>query len=247
MIAIATNVSATAATRSPRKTRERPSYLRPVPAASERSALAAELDRMGTTVSYAAEKTIVEEGDPTGYVYKVTGGMLRSVRLLPDGRRCITSFLLAGDFFGFGEDGLASASVEALSAVTLVRYPVAAFTEFLDRNPVAARHFFHMVCKELSAAQDRLLLVGRKTALERLATFLASLTDRQPPKPAAKGVIVNLPMSRGDIADYLGLTVETVSRLLAVLRTRNIIEVPSATEIVVLDRRALVATGETEI
>ena len=248
MTAIATTISGTAPSARPaQKPPERPSYLRPVPSASDRSALAADLDRIGATVSYPDEKTIVEECTPTSYVFKVASGMLRSVRLLPDGRRCVTSFLLPGDFFGFGEGGLATASVETLSDVTLVRYPIREFTTLLDRNPAAARYFFHVVCKELSAAQDRLLLVGRKSALERLAAFLVSLADRLPPKPAAKGTNLDLPMSRGDIADYLGLTVETVSRLLATLRARNIIEVPSATEIVVLNRQTLAAIGDAEI
>lgn len=251
MTAFATSVSATAGRpgrfASSLNAREPASHLRAVPA--DRTAFATEMEQIGKTVTYARGKAIVEEGGAADYIFRVASGALRSVRLLPDGRRCITSFLLPGDFFGFNDGGLSSHSVEALSDVTLVRYPVASFAALLDRSPSAARHFFHMVCSELSAAQERLLLLGRKSALERLASFLVSLADRQPTKVVRSGAVLTLPMSRGDVADYLGLTVETVSRLLATLRSRRTIDVPNATDVVLLDREGLraIGDGETEL
>ena len=220
----------------------RPSYLRPLPTRSAADIVAAGLNGIGATVSYARGKTVIEEGNTAEYVYKVVSGALRAVRLLPDGRRHITSFLMPGDFFGFTDGAEYSHSVEAVADVTLVRYSRRGFEALLDKDPRIGHHFFGLVCQKLSATQERLLLLGRKSALERMATFLLAMADRQ----TDDGSEVDLPMNRADVADYLGLTIETVSRLLSQLRGRRIIEVPAANRIMLRRREALeeISSGE---
>ncbi len=212
----------------------RPTHLRPVPAASP----SAVLDQIGTTVSYARGKTIIEEGNPAEYVYKVVTGALRKIRLLADGRRHINSFLMPGDFFGFAEGHDYSHTVEAVADVTLVRYARRGFDAVLENDPRASRHFLGLVSRTLSATQDHLLLLGRKSALERMATFLLALSDRRG-ADRNSGAELDLPMNRSDVADYLGLTIETVSRLITRLRSLRVIDTPDAHRIVILKRDAL--------
>ncbi len=214
--------------------------LRPVTPTASTTSVAAELEQIGSTVRYHRDKTIVEEGDRLIHVFKVTEGALRAIRLLPDGRRCVTRFLLPGDFFGFSDDTEAPHTIEAVSDVTLVRYTRPAFEALLERHPQACRHFLNLMCHELSAAQERLLLLGRKSALERLSSFLLTMA----PKGSAA---LMLPMNRSDVADYLGLTVETVSRFLTQLRNRRVIDLRTANEIVLCDREALRSISENEI
>lgn len=216
----------------------RPAYLQPVPEATPEDDVTARLQAIGTTLNASRGKTIVHDGDPSLYVFKLVGGALRAVRLLPDGRRCITGFRLPGDFFGFTDKAVATDSIEVLSDATLIRYPRAAFEKVLNADAPASRHFFNLLCQELCAAQDRLLMLGRKSAVERLATFLLALADR---KAKVGTSDLDLPMTRADMADYLGLTIETVSRVLSQLRSRRIIELVSTTHIVFNDRAALEA------
>lgn len=217
----------------------RPAYLQPVPEPTPEDDVTARLQAVGTTLNVARGKTIVHDGDPSLYVFKVVSGALRAVRLLPDGRRCITGFRLPGDFFGFTDKTLATDSIEVLSDATLIRYPRAAFEKILNADAPASRHFFNLLCQELSAAQDRLLMLGRKSAVERLATFLLAMADRKSGAGSCRDL--DLPMTRADMADYLGLTIETVSRVLSQLRGRRIIELASTTRIVFKDRAALEA------
>ena len=222
--------------------------LRAVPTTSA----TASLDNLGTSVSYARGKTLIEEGRPAEYVYKVVTGALRKVRLLPDGRRHITSFLMPGDFFGFADGANYTHTVEAVADVTVVRYSRRGFEAVLDRDPRAGRHFLGLVCRDLTASQDQLLLLGRKSALERMATFLLALSDRiGAGRKAAAGTSVELelPMNRTDVADYLGLTIETVSRLVTRLRGQKIIDTPDAHRVVILKRGALetLSAGEMQL
>ena len=222
--------------------RARPSYLTPLPTPSPAATVAAGLDRVGTLTAIGRGRTLIVEGDPAEHVFKVVEGALRAVRLLPDGRRYITEFLLPGDYIGLAENGTYSQSIEAVSEAKLVKYARRRFEAFLDTDPRAGKHFFGLVCGELSATQERLLLLGRKTALERIATFLLATADRN----SVDATEVELPMSRSDIADYLGLTIETVSRVLTQLRSNGVIALPSANRVVFADRDALedISSGE---
>jgi CRP-like cAMP-binding protein len=208
-------------------------------AASPVDSLATRLERIGSTVAYPSGKTVIEAGDAAISVYKVVAGVLRSVRLLPDGRRHIARFLLPGDFFGFSDADTNSHAVEAIADVTLTRFPRRAFESLLEADGGARRCFYTLVCGELSAVQEHMLLLGRKTALERMASFLLHLADREMAPSDHEAGDAMLPMSRVDIGDYLGLTIETVSRLLSQLKRDKIIALPRPNRVVFLDRDAL--------
>src|SRR5262249_55915958 len=144
----------------------------------------AELDRAGTSLAIGRGQTVVESGDAARHVFKVTRGMLRAVRLLPDGRRYIAGFLVAGDFFGLTASDEYSLSLEAIEDAAVVRYSRQGFEALLDRDPRLGRRFFSVMCRELSAAQDRLILLGRKSAAERMASFLLAMAARSPASDA---------------------------------------------------------------
>lgn len=218
----------------------RPSYLRPVADVPARDVVTAELERIGTVVIVPRGRTVIEEDGAAEHVFRVVAGALRAVRLLPDGRRYVTKFLLPGDYFGFSDAGCYGQTVEVVGDATMVRYARSAFDALLARSAAAGRKFFSVICGELSAAQDRLLLLGRKSALERLATFLLGMAGRTVSERKEDRDDVHLPMNRSDVADYLGLTVETVSRLLTQLRSDHIIDLPTPNHVVFLKRDALV-------
>ena len=224
----------------------RPDYLRPVPASAAAQTVDAELQRIGTSVSFRRGKMLVEEGDPAEHLFKVESGALRAVRLLPDGRRYIISFLMAGDYFGLADVERYSNSVEAVSDARVTRYSRRSFEAMVGRDAQLGRRFFFVMSKELSAAQDRLVLLGRKSALERLAAFLLVMANARSGERKMGGREIELPMSRSDVADYLGLRIETVSRILTVLRKQGVIALPDAHSFILLDRDALSDLSEGE-
>lgn len=220
--------------------------LRPVPASGPIGTTSS-IDRLGNLQVVAGGRTIVEEGDAADHVFKVVSGALRVVRLLPDGRRSVIDFLLPGDVFGLSEDRVCSHSLEALSDASYVRYPKEQVRRLLDRDPRTAAQFLNLICAQLSAAQELMMTLCRKTAVERIASFLLSMADRSKALRMPGATTVRLPMNRADIADHLGLTIETVSRVLTQLRERSIIDIPTASQIVLRDRERLAAIGSGEV
>lgn len=196
------------------------------------------LERISVLLPVKRGRTVVTQGDPAEFVYRVMKGALRAVKLLGDGRRHVADFLLPGDFIGLTDAGEYGHSVEAVEDTVLKRYPRRGFETVLQTDPRVGRHFLRFVCDELSAAQDRLLLLGRKSAMERLAAFLLNMADQSATPTGAKDGCT-LAMTRVDIGDYLGLTVETVSRLLSQLRSRGIIDLPRPQDVIFLNRAAL--------
>ncbi len=187
----------------------------------------ARLQQIGSAATYRRGDTVIRTGDPAEYIFSVVSGMLRAVRLTADGRRCITRFLMPGDFFGLTQRDKYSQIVEIVADATLNRYPRRDFEALLDTDARVGRLFFNVMCGELSAMQDRVVLISRKTALERMAEFLVAMADRHRDGMYGNGNETELPMNRSDVADYLGLTVETVSRLLKQLCRLRIIALPS--------------------
>jgi CRP/FNR family transcriptional regulator len=144
-------------------------------------------------------------------------------KLLGDGRRQITGFLFAGDFLGLALNSTYSYTAEAIEPVTACRFPRQKLERLFDEYPRLEKRMLGMAVDELAAAQDQMLLLGRKTAKEKVASFLLMLARRQEHRGMDAAGSIEVPMSRSDIADYLGLTIETVSRTLTQLRKESTI------------------------
>jgi CRP/FNR family transcriptional regulator len=190
-----------------------------------------------------AGETLFSEGDDADGIYEVVTGMLRLYKLLPDGRRQITGFLGAGQILGLAPEGTHVYSAEAINDVTLCRYPRAGFERLIDEVPGLARRLLAVTSHELRAAQDQMLLLGRKAAAEKVASFLLLMADQQ-----GSDDEIALPMGRSDIADYLGLTTETVSRTFTKLKTEGLIALPTTYRVEIRDRDQLedFASGQGE-
>lgn len=201
--------------------------------ASADDALAA-LDAIGTAVSLSRDETLFREGDAARYCFKVLTGAVRSCKLLADGRRHIGDFLLPGDFVALEAADAYRFTVEAVSDATLMRYSRGALDRLMLQRPQLGKRLLGLVCGELSAAQSRMLLLGRKSAVERLASFLLMMAERNGDLDR-----VSLPMTRSDIADYLGLTIETVSRIFSQFKSRGVIQLRASSEVVLRSRGAL--------
>jgi CRP/FNR family transcriptional regulator len=191
-----------------------------------------------------AGETLFSEGDDADGIYEVVSGMLRLYKLLPDGRRQITGFLGTGQILGLAPEGTHVYSAEAINDVTLCRYPRAGFERLIDEVPGLARRLLAVTSHELRAAQDQMLLLGRKAAAEKVASFLLLMADQQGGNDE-----IALPMGRGDIADYLGLTTETVSRTFTKLKIEGLIVLPTTCRVEIRDRDQLedFASGQCDL
>jgi len=201
--------------------------------ANETAPLAQTMQLMGATMSYPRNSEIFGENEPADYLYKVISGAVRTYKILSDGRRQVGGFYLPGDVFGLQLGDEHTFSAEAITDAKVLVIKRNAVTALAGRDPGIARELYSLTGSELKRVQERILLLV-KSAQERVASFLIEMADR-----AAAGNIIELPMSRQDIADYLGLTIETVSRTLTSLETAAAIEVPSSRRIVLRNRPAL--------
>src|SRR6516164_4258962 len=191
---------------------------------------------MGATMSYPRDSEIFGENEPADYLYKVVSGSVRTYRILSDGRRQVGGFYLPGDIFGLEFADEHTLSAEAVSDTKVLVVKRSALSALAGRDPSVAQQLFALTGRELCRVQDRILLLI-KNARERVAGFLLEMAER-----ASENNTIELPMSRQDIADYLGLTIETVSRTLTSLETASAIEVsPSSRRIVLRNRAALAA------
>lgn len=203
------------------------------------------LSELAEAMSLKSGAVLAREGDPAPHVFSITSGSLRVYKLLPDGRRQITGFLFAGDFLGLaiGDDYVFSA--EAMEPSTVCRFRKGPFRTLVQQSPPLEHMLLNRTMHELAAAQNQMLLLGRKTAIERMASFLLDLPGHDPARPSAPGH-VRLPMKRAEIADYLGLTIETVSRVLTRMKLKGLISTPSQSELIIErpDRMRQHALGE---
>lgn len=193
---------------------------------------------LGTVVQVARNSEIFGEDEPAEYIYVVLSGVVRICKLLGDGRRQIEAFCLPGDAFGWERGATNRFSAEAVNECRLARVKRSILFARASDDAELAQALWALTFAELHRAQDHLLLLGRKTAQERVAAFLLDLARRSASslEPATEVV---LPMSRQDIADYLGLTIETVSRTLTSLEEAAIIALPSSRRVMLRDRHAL--------
>jgi CRP/FNR family transcriptional regulator, nitrogen fixation regulation protein len=192
------------------------------------------LELMGAAMPFSRNMEIYGEGEPAEYLYKVIRGAVRTHKLLNDGRRQIGGFYLPGDTFGMEVDDVHRLSAEAIGDSRILVIKRSALVALAARQSDVARELWTMTARELAHLQNLMLTLGRKTAQERLAAFLLEMAARN-----RGGDAVDLPMSRQDIADYLGLTIETVSRTLTQLENASAIALPSSRRIVLRDRAAL--------
>ena len=187
-------------------------------------------DGMGVRMQYNRDEEVFGEGEASRYVYRVLSGAVRTYRLLSDGRRQIVEFHLAGDLFGLDGDARHALGAEAIRASTL---QVMRRDAFLNESGTGAQTAISTLLKKFQRAQAHMLLLGRHTACERVAAFLLDFRDR------AKTATIDLPMSRQDIADYLGLTIETVSRTFTQLQCSGLIDLISCRRVVLSNPVAL--------
>ena len=176
---------------------------------------------------------IYGESEPADYLYKVISGTVRTYRVLSDGRRQIGAFYLPGDVFGFEIGAEHAFSAEAITNATVLVVKRSVLTARAERDGAVARQLLAMMAGELARTQSHMMLLI-KTAQERVAGFLLEMAGR-----AMRLDEVDLPMSRQDIADYLGLTIETVSRTLTLLENSAAIALPTSRRIVLRNRAAL--------
>ncbi len=168
----------------------------------------------GVARSYSRDQAIFGEGDPAEFVYKVASGAVRGFRVLSDGRRQIDDFYLPGDVFGVELGANRRAAAEAVGETVLIVARRATLAGDPEQGPRLWRH----ALRALERSQDHVLTLGRRSASERVASFLLDLARR-----VADAAEVRLPMSRQDMADYLGLTIETVSRTLTQMQGQGLI------------------------
>jgi len=173
------------------------------------------LEQFGGTMSIQREREIHCQGDQAASCYRILNGCVRLVKLMEDGRRQVGEFLMAGDLLGFDALDTYDFAAEAVTDVVLRRYPRRTVDALAESNVALARRLRDLTSVSLRTAHLRLLLLGRKTASERIASFLLEMAERLPQIHAR---VLDLPMSRTDMADHLGLTIETVCRILAHLR-----------------------------
>ena len=194
--------------------------------------LSQSMQLLGTTMAYSPNSEIFGENEPADYLYKVVGGSVRTYKILSDGRRQVGGFYLPGDIFGLEFADEHTLSAEAITGCKLLVVKRSALNALAGRDASVARQLFALTGHELRRVQDRILLLI-KCARERVASFLLEMAER------VSGNSIDLPMSRQDIADYLGLTIETVSRTLTSLECAAAIEVPTSRRIVLRNRSAL--------
>lgn len=209
-----------------------------------------ELQRLSAaahTVRLKPGQRFMQEGDPADYFFTVTFGTARLLKMLPNGRQQITSFADIGDFLGLAVASRYNCAAEAVDELQVCRFSRAALGGLMQDHPAIEARLLEYATHELALAQEQMLLLGRKTAPERVASFLLARAIRSEhfiaggTRPHA--VRVTLPMSRVDIADYLGLRIETVSRAMTQLRIGGTIELVTNADIIIRDLAALQKLG----
>lgn len=180
----------------------------------------------GFVVEVPEGREIFAEGGDTEHFYKVVSGVVRVCKLLSDGRRQIESFHVAGDVFGFELADARNLSAEAVNDCTLVSYRRRNIESLAQKDHGVSQQLFRFALQNLSDAQNHSLLLGRRGALEKIAAFLLAWS-----RHFGKSRLIPLMMTRQDIADYLGLTIETVSRSLSQLEREGVIALPGLREV----------------
>ncbi|WND03496.1 helix-turn-helix domain-containing protein [Temperatibacter marinus] len=202
-----------------------------------------ELDAIATRIEVSKGNYIFQEEDPSSYVYNISTGMGYLERLSSDGRRQIMAFLFPGDYIGLIPDPIVNVSAGGLTDMSVCRWNIKDIENLIDKHPEFEHRLRRIGNRVLATTLDQLFMLGCKDAREKLAFFLLQMEKRQ---LVALGEIetIHLPMTRGDIADYLGITVETVSRIFTRIKKEGLIELPDSNEVVIKNRELLEEIAE---
>jgi CRP-like cAMP-binding protein len=216
-----------------------------VPVAGTRSRSSQDLLERTNVRRFQSKEHIFCEGDARTHVYQIEEGVVTIYQMLNDGRRQIVDFAYPGDFIGLGTTSEHLFSAETTTPTRVRSFGATALEDEAQSNPNLALQLYKAVSLELSAARALLVAIGQRSAIERVATFLLMLHGRT---VAANGneSIVHLPMRRADIGDFLGLTIETVSRTITKLRMMRVIEVSNGTEIRIANLERLTGLSEQQ-
>jgi len=182
-----------------------------------------DLELFAEQVTLPEQGLLLEQDAPANHICVLVDGVVRLSRLLPDGRRQILGFGLPGNVTGFQTGDRYTFSVEAVTPTKACRFPRIGFFDLMNKRPLLARKFFELLAQELSFAQEQIAILGYRSAEKRVASFLMNLRDRWA-RIVGSEKITPLPMTRQDIADFLGLRVETVSRTISQMSREMLIE-----------------------
>mgnify|MGYP001204038512 CR=1 FL=1 len=183
---------------------------------------------------FQPHELVFSQGQPQSHVYEVQAGVVCTYRLLSDGRRQVSGFYFPGDLIGTGVPGTYFHSAETISQARLRQIPIAAVGELIRTRPDIGLKLLELASVELEGLSDHLMSLGRRNAMERIASFLMGLSKRNG-RHGEDPAKLTLPMTRSDIADFLGLTIETVSRTFTQLRRQQIIALPHPQSVRLLD------------
>lgn len=193
-----------------------------------------EMARPGIRMTYGRDEEIYGESEPADFVYRVLSGAVRTYRVLSDGRRQVCDFHLAGEYFGVETSLEHRTTAEALCDTVVLAIRRSALTDLARRDIDIAGELWMMSAKRLERSEDHILMLGRKNASERVAGFLVDFAHRIDARDD-----FDLPMSRQDIADYLGLTIETVSRTFSQFEHLGVLKAHNSRRIRLTNRDAL--------
>lgn len=206
----------------------------PPPPATPSPVAGPELHAIGPRVAFDRDAAIFAEGDPADHLFQVLSGVVRTCRILGDGRRQIEEFHLAGEYFGLELGDFYTCDAEAVGHVTVIKLRRAPLVKLAARDVTVAHRLLKLSLSGLARSQKHVAMLGRKGAGERLAAFLIDFAQRN-----GTSSLVDLPVSRQEIGDYLGLTIETVSRTFGQLEAEGVITVTERRRILLRDPQRL--------
>ncbi len=201
----------------------------------------AQMRDIASSKNVKSGETLFWEDDPTKYAYFLTDGTMKAYKLLPNGRSQIVRFIATGEIVASTCFDTHTYSTEALGDCTVLQLPKKRFDKILAADPVLMQSVTNKLSLELQQVQKQILLLGRMPAIERVSSFLIDIAQRQNPETVEfePGFIIDLPMARIDIADYLGLTIETVSRAFSKFRRDGLIDLPRPNRVRLRDQTGL--------
>jgi CRP/FNR family transcriptional regulator len=180
------------------------------------------------------KELLFAEGDVVSHVYRVETGALALYRVLPDGRRQVMGFAYPGEIVGLGIESAHAMNAQAVKPTRVRCLSMASLRQTIERDPTLGFRLYEATARELAATRDLMMTTGQRSACERVASFLMALArrnQRNGKDPSA----IELPMTRADIGDFLGLTIETVSRTFSKFRALKLIELPQTNAVKLLN------------